>query len=409
MTIHRPGRGRTPRPSRRGSAGSGVARALLLATAAALLVLGAAGEAGAQVGVGPSERAAVLLEAARSFEAEGAEEVARALYRRIVELYPSTPSAEEARERLAGLADGAGASGSVELQVWSTLYGLWLGVAVPAAFGADGPEPYGAGLLVGGPAGFLGGRALTRSREWSVGQARAVTLGGSWGTWQGFGWQKVLELGVEEVCSPGSGACFEEDDGEEVFASMVLGGLAGVAAGAVLARRPVPAATATGANLGSLWGTWFGVAAGVLVDLEDDDLLAAALLAGNAGLVGGALAAPRWGWSRNRWRLVSIAGVIGGLGGLGIDLLTQPDDDKVAVAIPLATSLLGLGIGVLGSRGADGGADGAGAPGGAVLNVRDGRLSLDLPLPHPVVRPVHGPGGTELRPALGVVLARAVF
>jgi hypothetical protein len=143
--------------------------------------------------------------------------------------------------------------------------------------------------------------------------------------------------------------------------------------------------------------------------LEDDDLLAAALLAGNAGLVGGALAAPRWGWSRNRWRLVSIAGVIGGLGGLGIDLLTQPDDDKVAVAIPLATSLLGLGIGVLGSRGADGGADGAGAPGGAVLNVRDGRLSLDLPLPHPVVRPVHGPGGTELRPALGVVLARAVF
>lgn len=363
----------------------------------------------ARAGVSPTDSAAVLIEAARSFEGREEWNVAEALYRHILRRFPDTPAALSARERLDLMDRSAPGTGSVELQVWGTLYGLWLGVAVPGAFGADDSEPYGLGLLLGGPAGFLSGRAAARSADYSLGQVRAITLGGTWGTWQGYGWREVLDLGVTEVCPPMEDFCYaEEDTGEETFAAMVLGGLAGLTTGAIIARNPVSSATATGANFGSLWGSWFGTAAGVLADLEDDDLLAAALVGGNAGLVGAALATPKLGWSRDRWRLVSVAGVLGGLGGLGIDLLAQPDDDKVLVAIPLAASLVGLGIGIAASRGLQ---DRSGAEplDGALLSLRNGSVALDPPVPFPTLRPVDGPRGTEWRTALGVTLFRATF
>ena len=68
----------------------------------------------------------------------------------------------------------------MELQVFGTLYGSWLGIAVPAAFGAEGPEAYGAGLLIGGPGGLVGSRAMQRARPMSEGQARAISWGGIW-------------------------------------------------------------------------------------------------------------------------------------------------------------------------------------------------------------------------------------
>lgn len=363
----------------------------------------------ARAGLTPADSAAVLLEAARSFEGREEWTVAQALYRHILRRFPDTPAALSARERLGVVDRSAPGSGSVELQVWSTLYGLWLGVAVPGAFGADDSEPYGLGLLLGGPAGFLSGRAAARSADYSLGQVRAITLGGTWGTWQGYGWRQVLDLGVSQDCPPGGDFCYDSEDAdEETFAAMVLGGLAGIATGAIIARNPVSSATATGANFGSLWGSWFGTAAGVLADLEDDDLLAVALVGGNAGLVSAALATPRLGWSRDRWRLVSVAGVLGGLGGLGIDLLAQPDDDKVAVAIPLAASLVGLGIGVAASRGLQDRPDSEPMD-GALFSFRDGSVRLDAPVPFPTLRPVDGPRGTEWRTALGVTLFRATF
>ena len=83
----------------------------------------------------------------------------------------------------------------------------------------------------------------------------------------------------------------------------------------------------------------------MLADLEGDDLLAATLLGGNAGLVGGALITPGLGWGRNRWRVVSAIGLLGGVAGAGIDLLFQVDDEKAAIATPLLTSALGLALG----------------------------------------------------------------
>lgn len=264
----------------------------------------------------PADSAAVLLQTARDFEARGRGDVADALYRYIVEHFPGSPGAAAARLRLTGVRTGTRESGAVELEVWGITFGLWLGVAVPGALGADGSEPYGVGLLLGGPAGFLSGRAVARAKRITVGQARAITLGGTWGTRQGYGWREIFDWGVQEVCTslPDGGAtfCSSEDASEENFTAMVLGGLSGVALGTVLSDRDISAGTATAANFGALWGTWIGAAAGVLMDLEGDDLLAASLVGGNAGLVSMALKAPAWRVTRSRARVVSIAGVIGG-------------------------------------------------------------------------------------------------
>lgn len=378
---------------------------------AAFVTLGAANASPASAQLAPSDSASVLLDAARGFESSGRWDVAAAVYQLIVDRYASTSAAAEARARLAAAPrEIAAGSGSVELRVWMTLYGAWLGVAVPGAFGADSSEPYGVGLLLGGPTGFLAGRGLANALDLTEGQARAITLGGTWGTWQGFGWREVFDLGVEQVCTTDSFGeyCYDfEDSSEETFAAMIVGGLGGIAIGTLLSQREMTPGTASAVNFASLWGTWFGVAGGMLLDLEDDDLLAATLVGGDVALVAAALLAPRWNVSRSRARLVSIAGVLGGLAGAGVDLLAKPDDDKVAIGIPLAGSILGLGIGMATTRGR--GDDTAALPDGALLRLRDGRLSFGAPTPTPTLVPSPGRAGIAWRPALALELFRADF
>ena len=392
--------------------------AILLALLVGLSALPHPERASAQVTpsqVTAADSAEVLLDAASRFSSQGRHDVADALYRLIAERFPSTPAAEVARVRLGAVRSGGTVGGGrVELQVWSTLYGLWLGIAVPGALGADGSEPYGLGLLLGGPAGFFAGKQIAGSRDLTEGQARAITLGGTWGTWQGFGWAEVLDLGQEQVCrDDGYGRyCYDEgDSSEETFAAMILGGAAGIAAGAALSSRPISPGVATAVNFGSLWGSWLGFGFGYLADLEDDALLAATLVGGNAGLVGTALKARDWNPSRSRARIVSIYGVIGGLSGLGVDLLAQPDDEKVAMGIPLAGSIAGLALGVMNTRSYDTVEPAAAGtpPGGALLNLSQGTWSLGAPMPQPRMLELDGPRGLVRKPALGLTLLNARF
>ena len=364
----------------------------------------------------PADSAAVLLGAAESFEFDGEWDVAEALYRFIAEHFDTTPAAIQARTQVDALTRfGVSGSGSVELRVWAATYGLWLGVAVPAWLGADQPEPYGAGLLLGGPAGYFGGKALAESLNLTEGQARAITFGGTWGTWQGFGWAEVFDLGSTEFCYV-PGQCFQTGGSDEArFGAMVIGGLSGIAAGALLARRPISRGVASTANYGALWGTWFGVATSILMDFDEGDQpLTGALIGGNVGLLTTALLAPGWNISRNRARLVSIAGVIGGLGGLGLDLLFQPDDDKTLVAIPFATSLLGLAIGAVTTRDSDAEPvppdNSLSSLSGALFQLDEGRFGVGFPTPTPTFIRVDVPwGGTALKPAAAFTLFAARF
>src|SRR5690606_4287176 len=132
-----------------------------------------------------------------------------------------------------------------------------------------------------------------------------------------YGWREVFELGTGETCQTFEDQtyCSEEPSSQEAFAALIVGSLAGVATGALLSDRPISSGVATTVNFGALWGSWFGLAGGLVADLEGDDLLATTLIAGNVGLLSMALLAPEWQPSRNRARLASIAGITGGLVG----------------------------------------------------------------------------------------------
>jgi hypothetical protein len=395
---------------------AGFARLLTVASAVVLLALAATPSGAAAQTATAADSAAVLLDVARDFEARGRPEVAEALYELLAERFAATPSGAVALARLSEWrrveVEG---SGRVELQVWSTLYGLWLGIAVPAAFGADDSEAYGAGILLGAPAGLLAARAVTRSRDITEGQTRAITWGGTWGTWQGLGWAHVLDLGTETVCE--QGFCYETGDATEAqFASMIAGGLVGVVTGAILSRRDIPTGLAAGAHYGSLWGTWLGVAGAYLADLEGDDVMASTLLVGNAGLIGGAYLANRHDLSRNRLRLISLGGLLGGLAGLGVDLLVQPDDDKVLLGIPLFLSGAGLVTATHMTRDYDaraglGGGNARGAAGSNALFGFDRQgASLDLPVPIPtLLRAEDANGRDRWVPGLTLTLLRGTF
>ena len=371
----------------------------LLALLAA--ALSAPGPASAQLT--RADTAAVLLATARDFDARGENDIASALYRHIADRFPGTTAAAFARGRVEGVVSRKSqAGGEVELKVWTALYGIWQGIAIPIAADAVEAESIGMGLLLGGPLGFLFGREMARSRPRSLGQARAITWGGTWGAIQGWGWARALDLGSNRdfVYLEGDVRYDEDESGRAAITSMIVGGAAGIAGGLVLARREITPGASTSAMLGSLWGLWFGFSTAFLGDVEGDGLTAASMIGGNAGLVVGAVAGNRMPLSRSRARLISVGGVVGAFGGLGLSLIAQPDDAKETVGLILASSIAGLAVATAGTHGDRDEPDDSGdlasaaslpAP-GALLNWSDGDWALSTPLPSPALGTAH-PGG----------------
>jgi hypothetical protein len=135
-------------------------------------------------------------------------------------------------------------------------------------------------------------------------------------------------------------------------------------------------------------------------------MLTGALIGGNIALAATAVMAPEWRLSESRARLISIGGVIGGLAGLGLMLIAQPDDENTAVAFPVFGSALGLGLGAYHTRHHDARVnEGGGAEGGALLNVQRGSWLLDLP--QPTLRLQHRDG--DQHTALYLPLLKARF
>lgn len=376
----------------------------LLLPIALVLTLGLSSPAVvAQEPLPESDPATELYRTARTLEADGELGLADALMDYILRRYPDSAAASAIRTaRAAPGSRSIHEDGRTELVVWSTLYGLWLGVAIPGMLGASGSEPYGLGLLVGGPVGFAAARGATANTPIGAGQAEAITWGGSWGTWQGFGWAHVFDPGQNCPSHTDSGFvyCDPGPSTRAVFGWMVAGGLAGTGAGIAAARgRDIPPGDATLVSLGSLWGTWYGVALGVIAGLEDDALLASTLIGGNLGAGTGALLGRAYPVSRTDARIASIIGVVGGLAGAGIDLIVQPSNEKVAMAIPAVTSAFALGLGAsrirLGRASQD--REEAGA-GGAEWSLGGDIFPL----------PVRGPNG-EYRTALGMTLLSGRF
>jgi hypothetical protein len=396
-------------------------RLLLLALACALAL-----PAPARAQASPADTAAILLDAAGRLSAEGRADAAAELLAFIRSHYATTPAGAEAARRLAAApapqreATGRAAalrstSGRTELTVWGTTYGIFLGLAAPPALNAQSSGAYGLGLLLGAPAGFMISRAYANATAITEGEARAITFGGTWGTWQGYGWAKLAGLLERNVSCPAGSDCgaSKETSGTAALRAMILGSLAGIGAGAAAGNTlHVTPGAATTVNFAALWGTGYGVAGAALFGVNSGNgALTMALIGGDAALLGAALTAPGWRLSRERARLISIAGLAGVLAGGGIDLILQVDNSRVAVGIPMAGGTIGMLLGAQATRGMPpetAAAGGGGSPGGALLRLEGGRVGLALPAVAPMLRKT-GTGPGDVAPSLYVPLLHARF
>lgn len=346
-----------------------------------------------------ADSAAVLLDAAKQLEAQGQRAASQALLAQLLQRFSDTPAGMEAARMVASRPASPEGSGRFRLVAFGTLYGAWLGLALPAAAGAESSAPYGVGLLVGGPAGLMLANGYARARQPSAGQADAVVFGGRWGTWQGLGWLLATTTDVGDRAP---------------FRAMVAGGIGGIVAGHLVATRRRPSAgQVTFASHGADWGTWFGIVAVVLADIEDDAAFRTILAVGDAGLIAGALGAPRDVSSSRVW-LTSAIGIAGAAAGFGIDLLVQPDNDKMALLIPAIGSAAGLLYGWHVTDDVDARRRSPAAPGrpgeAALLRIEDGRVLLGVPGISPtVVKFAEGRLRPIYRPALSMPLFRAEF
>ena len=289
------------------------------------------------------------------------------------------------------------AGGERDFTVMSTVFGAGLGIAVPLAMGAEASRQlYGAGILVGGPIGFFGARAIARSRPISRGQAGAISWGGYWGGLQGYLLATALDPAEAGARKPAST--------ETAAASVIAGSALGLAGGILAARSDISYRTATSAMMGSVWGNWFGVASWKLLGEDRDWSRAATLvLVGNAGLVGGAIVGNRLKLTESQSRWINMSGWVGAVVGGGFERVTRGDGEPATFSYALPGSVLGLAVGAVLARKygavdeADPGAEAAQSlpEPGALLSRSEGSWSLSAPLLSLVREPALQPDGRD--------------
>lgn len=346
-----------------------------------------------------ADSAAALLRAAQVLEARGELRLARELLRVITLRFPESPDASAAREATRRLGEedtliGLGRAGFI---AYHTALGGWLGAILPAALDVEGSEAYGAGLLIGGPLGFFGSRALAERRQLSRGQASIMQFASTWGTWQGLGWQAAADIGVEEYCE--FDFCYETGSDTAPWAMAFAGGIAGLGLGMLASRSDLTEGRAAVISQGALWATWYGYLASRLAGIEDEGVLATTLLAGNAGLLLGIPVGRAWNPSAARVRTITAAGLAGIATGFGLALLTSVDEEDTALVFALGGTTLGLVVGTAMTRDHDHRLAGDPAHSGALVEFRDG-WRIGVPTPSPTVLPE--PAGARRRSALGI-------
>ena len=220
----------------------------------------------------------------------------------------------------------------------------------------------------------------------------------------------MLNIGEGEYCDPFNNCYPDGGNEQELWGGAVIGGLAGIATGAIVAKKPVSSGVASLAQGASTWGSIYGAMAAAAVTEElDDAALASALIVGNVGLLAGAALASKYDVSRNRTRVITLGALLGLVAGGGVDLLVQPDDSRVGFGIPLVASMVGAGIAINSTRG-DRASDFEPEEANSLLAWRDGQLMIGTPMPLPAMLPFEDENGRpSWRPGLSMELFRASF
>lgn len=234
---------------------------------------------------------------------------------------------------LESLRDGAPTGlARAELAVLQTIHGIVVGAEVCALAECDDPRALGALLIFGGGLG-LGASLLATTDGITPGHTAALNTGTIWGGYSG-----VMLAGAAEA-----------DDAQVVLGMALAGQMIGLGTGELLWRLTRP--SAGDVSLASSVGIWstvltafaFGAAE---FDSDEQIIFGTVLATGQLGLIGGAFLADYVPMSRGRVLVIDGGGIVGGLMGMGVDLLIQGDRTEAAPFFGLAAAgtLAGLGL-----------------------------------------------------------------
>jgi len=235
-----------------------------------------------------------------------------------------------------------GNEGRGRLVLWSSLYGIWLGIATDIMFEIDGDRAVIVAPLLGMGAGLGLSLAATSSFQLTVGEAYTIITGLDYGSFNGALWAGGFDL---------------TDKG--VVGATVATSIAATSIGVLVANAKSPSAGDIElVRSGLLWGTIGGFLATIAVardDISSESVFKIAAASMDAGFVTGVALASYFNLSKNRVLIIDAGGLAGGLAGAGIAwLVAGSDSNGQAIAgAALGGMICGLGVAAYATRDLD--------------------------------------------------------
>lgn len=309
-------------------------------------------------GVTPGDEARILLELARLFRDRGEIMAARAVLRHVVERYDGTLPAAEALDELRRLPEEAPpASGTSPATPPAPPRGARPAAAPGSPVDQSGRVP----VIVYSTlmAAYFGvSIPIASDAEGSTPYGLGIMLGAPTGLLASIYLtrnRKITSTQADLFTLAGNWGTFHGlalgiiSDGEanEVAGTAALGGLLGVGAGAVLiAPGRNRESTVALASLATTTGAWLGLVGSELTGGDDgpdaDAAFTGMLLGGDAALLAAVLAGPHVQLSRSRARLLGLGATVGALTGLAFDLTFDVEAREGAWIMMGAGTLAGL-------------------------------------------------------------------
>jgi hypothetical protein len=262
--------------------------------------------------------------------------------------------------------------GRGRLALWSSLYGIWLGVATDVLFDVKDRSVILA-PMVGMGLSLAVSLLVTSEHPVTTGQAWTIVTGLDYASANGALWGAGLGLSNKGVV------------GASVATSVV-----GTAAAIWVAAAERPKAGDIELVRSSLlWGTTVGLLGTLAVgpsSASNRTIWKAGAVAMDVSLLAGVGLANQFDLSRNRVLIIDAGALGGGLVGFGVAVLGESDGRGIAAGA-VGGLLFGIGIAALATRHLDTPAAGAQALAYPALFARaaDGRWSVSLPPPTPVL------------------------
>ncbi len=279
--------------------------------------------------------------------------------------------------------------GRGRLVLWSSLYGIWLGIATDALFGVDGTRSAIVPPMIGLAAALGASLLVTADHPLTTGQAWTIISGLDYATVDGALWGAGLGLSAKGVV------------GSAIATSAVA---TGAAVWVAASQRP-KAGDIELVRSSMLWGTTgglLGLAAAAPSNSSSRTAWLGGAIAIDLSLALGIGLADQFDLSRNRVLIIDAGAIGGGLAGFGISWLIVGGPNASGRAVAggsLAGLVAGISVAAIATRHLDSRAGEARAlPYPALIGrAADGHWSFSLPRPDRVLTPAGTrPAGASL-------------